>query len=109
MSDNNNRNLAFWGGLLLGGSAGALVALLTAPRSGKETRQILQKTADALPDMAEDISTTVKINSSRLSASTVSNWENTLLRLRQAITSGLEASEEEIKSVIDTDKTMDNG
>jgi len=97
MSQENNKT-AFIGGLLLGGSIGAIAALLVAPRSGKETRKILQKTADALPDMAEDLSSTLKVNSNRLSASAVNNWEDTLTRLKVAIAAGVEATEKEASS-----------
>jgi len=94
MSEEKNKT-AFIGGLLLGGSIGAIASIFLAPRSGKENRQILKKTAQALPEMAEDLSSTLKINSSRLSASALDVWENTLTRLKVAIAAGLEASEEE--------------
>jgi gas vesicle protein len=48
----------FFSGLLLGGLAGAITALLFAPHSGEETRQQLQQRARDLSDqttsMAED-------------------------------------------------------
>ena len=41
MSDNNNEFGAFMSGLLLGGIAGAITALLLAPQSGEETRKVI--------------------------------------------------------------------
>ncbi|MBE9221195.1 YtxH domain-containing protein [Cyanobacterium stanieri LEGE 03274] len=94
MSEDKNKT-AFIGGLLLGGSLGAIASIFFTPRSGKENRQMLKKTAQALPEMAEDLSSTLKINSNRLSASALDNWEHTLTRLKVAIAAGLEASKEE--------------
>jgi len=85
------------GGLLLGGVAGVLAGLLVAPRSGKETRQLLKKSADALPELAEDLSASIQLQADRLSESTLRNWEETLTRLRQAIAAGIEASKQEQK------------
>lgn len=41
MSDNNNEFGAFMSGLMLGGIAGAITALLLAPQSGEETRKVI--------------------------------------------------------------------
>lgn len=80
-------------GMLIGGAIGTVAGLLAAPRSGKETRRILKKSADALPEMAEDLSTTMQLQADRLSASTVKNWNETLNRLKDAIAVGIEASQ----------------
>ncbi|MDY7015939.1 MAG: YtxH domain-containing protein, partial [Cyanobacteriota bacterium] len=45
------------GGMLVGTAIGTVVGLLFAPRSGRETRQLLKKSAEALPELAEDLST----------------------------------------------------
>ena len=94
----NNHGVAFVGGLLMGSALGTVLGLLVAPRTGKETRRIVQKTAEALPSMAEDLSTTVQLNADRLSESALSNWEQTLTRLKAAIAAGVEASQLEAKS-----------
>jgi gas vesicle protein len=52
MSDNNNEFGAFMSGLLLGGIAGALTALLLAPRSGEETRQVILEKSMEIKDKA---------------------------------------------------------
>jgi len=93
MSEDQNKQTVFWSGLLLGGSIGAIVSLLLAPRTGKETRKLLQKSAEALPEMAEDLTTTLQAQSHRLSHSALQNWEQTLNRLQLAIVAGVEASQ----------------
>ena len=58
---------------------------------------ILKKSADALPEMAEDLSTTVQLQADRLSESALQNWNDTLARLKDTIAAGLEASQENFK------------
>ncbi len=92
MSDQSNSGGLFLGGLLLGAAAGAITGLLLAPKSGRETRALLKQSAEALPELAEDLSATVQIQAERLSDSALRSWDNTLLRLREAIEAGIEAS-----------------
>jgi len=80
---------------MLGATIGALTGLLAAPRTGRETRKILKKSADALPELAEDLSTSVQIQADRLSTSAMKNWDETLDRLREAIASGIDATQRE--------------
>ena len=91
----NNRSGEFIGGLMLGATIGALTGLLIAPRTGRETRQMLKKSANALPELAEDLSTSVQIQADRLSANALKNWDDTLERLREAIAAGIDASQRE--------------
>ncbi|MCC5654815.1 YtxH domain-containing protein [Nostoc sp. XA013] len=91
----NNRSGVFFGGLMLGATIGALTGLLAAPRTGRETRKILKKSASAIPELAEDLSTSVQIQADRLSASALRNWDETLDRLREAIAAGVDASQRE--------------
>jgi gas vesicle protein len=93
MSD--NRSGVFIGGVLLGTAIGTLTGLLLAPRTGRETRQLLRKSADALPELAEDLSTSVQLQADRLSESALRNWDETLGRLREAIAAGIDASQRE--------------
>ncbi len=92
MSD--NRSGGFLTGIVLGAVGGAIAGLLAAPRTGAETRRILKKSADALPDLAEDLSTSVQIQADRLSESALKRWDGTLLRLKEAIAAGVEAGME---------------
>lgn len=95
----NNRSGQFFSGLMLGATIGALTGLLAAPRTGRETRQLLKKGANALPELAEDLSTSVQIQADRLSANALRNWDETLERLRIAIAAGVDASQRESASM----------
>jgi gas vesicle protein len=91
----NQRLGQFLGGFVLGSVVGTVAGLLVAPRSGKETRQLIKKSADALPELAEDLSTSVQLQVYQLSGSARRNWDETLLRLKEAIAAGLEASQQQ--------------
>ncbi|AFY37891.1 hypothetical protein Lepto7376_1549 [[Leptolyngbya] sp. PCC 7376] len=93
MSDQNDG--AFLGGLLIGGAIGAIAALLYAPRSGKDTRKVLKKSLDTLPDLAEELTETFQSQADQLSDTARRNWEGTLQRLQEAIAAGVEASQAE--------------
>ncbi|MEM8673697.1 MAG: YtxH domain-containing protein [Cyanobacteria bacterium P01_G01_bin.67] len=82
----------FIGGLMIGSAVGTLLGLLIAPRTGKETRKVIKKSADALPELAEDLSSSIQFQADRLSESTLENWDSTLDRLREAIAAGIETS-----------------
>ena len=91
MSKQNSTGI-FVGGLMLGSAIGTVVGLLIAPRTGKETRKVLKKSADAIPDLAEDLGTSIQLQADRLSETTLENWEGTLDRLKLAISAGIETS-----------------
>ena len=95
----NNRSGVFIGGVLLGAAIGTLTGLLVAPRTGRETRQLLKKSANALPELAEDLSTSVQIQADRLSESALRSWDETLERLREAIADGVDASQRESQTL----------
>jgi gas vesicle protein len=100
MSDNRSGSSgSFLGGVLLGAAVGAVTGLLIAPRTGRETRQLLKKSADALPELAEDLSTSVQFQADRLSETALRNWDGTLTRLREAIAAGVEASQRERQEI----------
>lgn len=86
---------AFVGGVLIGGAVGAIAGLLFAPRSGKDTRKILKKSLEALPELAEDLSDSLQLHADQLSETARRNWEDTLQRLQEAIAAGIEASQTE--------------
>lgn len=94
MSENRSGSGGFFiGGMLVGAAVGAVAGLLLAPRSGRETRHLLKKSAGALPELAEDLSTSVQIQADRLSESAARNWDDTLVRLREALAAGIEAAQ----------------
>ncbi|KKD37312.1 MAG: YtxH domain-containing protein [Limnoraphis robusta] len=103
----NNRSGSFVGGLILGSAVGTVIGLLVAPRSGKETRQVLKKSAQALPELVEDLSTSVQIQADRLSESALRSWEDTLIRLKEAVAAGLEASQQERQVMSDQVKNTE--
>lgn len=82
----------FIGGLMIGSAVGTVLGLLIAPRTGKETRKVLRKSTDALPEIAEDLSASIQLQADRLSKATLNNWEGTLDRLKDAIAAGVETS-----------------
>jgi gas vesicle protein len=93
----NNRSGIFIAGLLIGGVVGAVTGLLLAPRSGRETRKLLKKSADALPNLAEDLSSTMQVQADRLSDSALRNWDSTLTRLKDALSAGIEATQQDLE------------
>ena len=107
MSD--NRNGVFWSGMLLGAAVGTITGLLVAPRTGKETRQILKKSADALPELAEDLSTSLQLQADRLSESALRSWDGTLVRLKEAIAAGQEASQREAQVLEQVERHANSG
>jgi gas vesicle protein len=104
MSDNQAGS--FVGGVMVGAAIGAVAGLLMAPRTGRETRQILKKSADALPELVEDLSTTIQLQADRLSETALSNWEQTLNRLKVAIAAGQEASRQEYEMLTKSSSTL---
>jgi gas vesicle protein len=81
------------GGFLVGAAVGTVAGLLSAPRAGRETRALLKKSADALPELAEDLSSNLQVQAGRLSESAVQQWDETLVRLREALGAGVDAAQ----------------
>jgi gas vesicle protein len=102
----NNRSGAFVGGLLVGAALGTLAGILMAPRPGRETRQLLRKSADALPELAEDLSSSVQLQADKLSETALRNWDTTLVRLRDAIAAGLEATQREQQIIGEAEESL---
>lgn len=99
----------FLGGMLVGTAIGTLTGLLIAPRSGRETRQFLRKSADALPELVEDLATSLQLQTDRLSDKTLQNWEQTLTRLREAIAAGRAATEQEHNNLTRSEHSAASG
>lgn len=91
MSKKDNGGV-FIAGMLVGTAIGTVLGILAAPRSGQETRRILKKSAQALPELVEDVSISIQSQTDRLSDSARRNWDETLCRLKEAIAAGIEAS-----------------
>ena len=93
----NQKSGLFISGLLLGSVIGTATGLLIAPRTGKKTRQLVKKSASAIPQLTTDLSTSLKFQTDRFSDSTTNSWEEILERVKQALAAGLEASQKERK------------
>ncbi|MCL2929872.1 MAG: YtxH domain-containing protein [Trichodesmium sp. St16_bin4-tuft] len=93
----NQKSGLFISGLLLGSAIGIATGLFIAPRTGKKARQLVKKSASAIPQIATDLSTSIKFQTDRFSDSATNSWEDILERLKQAIAAGLEASQKERK------------
>jgi gas vesicle protein len=89
----NNHSGVFLGGVLVGTAVGTVTSLLLAPKSGRENRYLLKETMDALPDLADDLSTNLQLQAGRLSTSAIKRWDDTLERLGEAIAAGVEATQ----------------
>jgi gas vesicle protein len=81
---NGNGAGKFIGGVLIGGAIGAVVGILFAPRSGKETRQMLKESVQSIPELSE-FAESVQITAQR-------TIEDAKQRLQEAIAVGQEAS-----------------
>lgn len=110
----NQRSGFFLGGVLVGTAIGAVVGVLLAPRSGRETRSMLKKSADALPELVEDLADSLQVHTDRLSEAARVSWDDTLERLREAIQDGLEVSQQQRQALQtaleqpDPDETLDD-
>jgi gas vesicle protein len=99
----NNRSGRFLSGILFGAAAGVIAGLLVAPRPGHETRRILKKSADALPELADDLAVVVQVQTDRLTENAIQQWDDTLVRLKEAIAAGVEAGMEVSQRTPDAD------
>ena len=91
----NHKSDGLLGGMINGSALEAIAGIHAAPRTGKETRHILKKSADALPELAEDLATSIQFHADKLSDKSLASWEQTLGRLREAVIAGKSASQQE--------------
>jgi gas vesicle protein len=82
----------FWGGLFVGTAIGAAAGILFAPRAGRETRQALKRSAQDLPQIAEELGSNVQYQADRLTEQAQRTIDDALVRLQEAIATGQEAS-----------------
>lgn len=83
----------FWGGFLVGSVVGTFVGLWVTPRSSKQAKRLLRKSAEVLPAIAEEITANVQYQSDRLTESAQKTLAEALERLQEAIAVGQETSQ----------------
>lgn len=96
----NSRSAIFATGVLFGAAIGTVTGLIVAPRTGKETRRLIKKSAEAIPEIAEDLSTTAQIQSKRLAASSAKGWVRFQHHCQDAIAVGIEAAKQQRQSLM---------
>ncbi len=82
----------FFGGLIVGTAIGTLAGILFAPRSGKETRQDLKRSAQDLPKLAEELGSNMQYQADRITEQAQRTIDEAIIRLQDAIATGQEAS-----------------
>ena len=91
MSD-EQKNSNFIIGFLIGSSISMIATLILYPRSGEKNRQVLRKTSQALPQMADDFATTLQMHTNNWLFLSQKKWHKTLRRFQLAVKAGVEAS-----------------
>jgi gas vesicle protein len=91
MSEEQNKS-NFVLGFLIGSSVSLITTLILHPRSGANTRRVLRKTSQALPQIVQDFSSTLPIHTRHWSFVASKKWQKTLHRFQVALKAGLEAS-----------------
>lgn len=89
---------AFANGLAVGAIAGLAVGLLLTPRTGRENRQTLRKSARALPEIAEDLTSSVRLQTDRVSGRAQQSCATAIERLRHAMVVGLATAQQEFQA-----------
>ncbi len=59
-----------------------------------------------MPELAEDLSSSVQLQADRLSETALRNWDGTLNRLREAIAAGLDASQRKRQELEQTEASF---
>ncbi|WP_017713046.1 YtxH domain-containing protein [Prochlorothrix hollandica] len=83
-----------WSGLIVGAAVGTVVGLLTAPQSGKATRQQIKKSLKTVPHLADEVAQNCQTHTSRWSAIALHRWQDLVWRCQSAIADGLDATQQ---------------
>ncbi len=101
-------NKGFWTALLIGLTAGSIVALLYAPQSGEETRKKIGKAYDDAEDYIEDAGDYLKDQTERLTAEAnaaykkgVQQLDDAYSKATDALTTAYTDAKEKLASVAD--------
>ena len=91
----NSQSKSFAAGVLFGAAIGTVTGLLLAPRTGRETRKVIKKSAQAVPELTEDLTTSAQIQTERLAAASAKGWVNLQTRWSDAIAVGVQAAKQQ--------------
>ena len=91
----SERIVDFMKGFLIGGAIGAVLGILYAPKSGKETRDDIYKTKDELFAKAKDEYEQAVRKMSELAERGKETVQDSRSRLKKAVESGIEAYKDE--------------
>ena len=83
----------FLAGFVLGGLAGAAIALLLAPQPGEETRSLLKDRSIELRERADELSTEAKRVATELQEKGLTALESQSDRLKDAVQEGKAAAD----------------
>ncbi|WP_071517181.1 hypothetical protein [Geitlerinema sp. PCC 9228] len=86
---------AFLGGMLVGTVAGAATGIWLSSRRRQRLRYLARKSSAAIPELAEDMSTSMQLRANRISHVVHRRWDSFLGRLQEAIAVGMEVAQEE--------------
>lgn len=76
---------AFVGGVLLGAALGGVITLLFAPRSGKETRTLIKRSVDTIPELAGVPQSDARVQVDKLVRSAQQSLDEMIHKLDEAI------------------------
>jgi gas vesicle protein len=96
---------ALFGGMLVGTVAGAAAGIWLSSRRHQRIRYLTRKSTAALPEIAEDVSTSMQLRANRLSHVVHRRWDSFLGRLQEAVAVGVEVAREEFQTNEQLDKT----
>ncbi|HIK37262.1 MAG: YtxH domain-containing protein [Geminocystis sp.] len=88
----DKHNNSFLIGFLMGGGIAAITTFLLTWSKEEQNKKIIQKTAEALPEMAGDFLSTMQENASRIQQQAKTKWQKTMTRLQVAVAAAIQAS-----------------
>jgi len=104
MANDRNDAAGYLGWFFLGGVIGAVAALLVAPKTGKETREILSERSNEVAKRAQAMATDAQGRAGEWFDKSRELFEEQTQRLMTAFEAGKEAMREEIRKWSTTDR-----
>jgi gas vesicle protein len=88
MADNSGDLGSFLAGFVIGGLIGAAVALLTAPQSGEQTRQMIADKSIELRDRAAETASDYQAKAGEFASQTSQAYQEQVQRIQAAVDAG---------------------